>query len=88
MLAGGWAPYFLVVEFFDRCGSVDIDFVLRPRIVERYEGIKQIVERLGYETTGSVFRFERIVASPATGVGHRVEVDFLTEPEAAELCAW
>jgi len=46
------------------------------------------VERLGYETTGSVFRFERIVASPATGVGHRVEVDFLTEPEAAELCAW
>ena len=84
VLAGGWAPYFLVKEFFDHCGSVDIDFVLRPKIVERYERIKQILERLGYKPTGSVFRFERAIASPKTGVKHRVEVDFLTEPEGAE----
>jgi len=84
VLAGGWAPYFLVEGFFDHCGSVDIDFVLRPKIVERYEGIKQILERLGYETTGSVFRFERTIASRETSTEHRVEVDFLTEPEGAE----
>jgi len=84
VLAGGWAPYFLVKDFFDHCGSVDIDFVLRPKVVERYERIKQILERLGYKPTRSVFRFERVVASSKTGVKHGVEVDFLTEPEGAE----
>jgi len=84
VLAGGWAPYFLVKDFFDHCGSVDIDFVLRPKVVERYERIKQILERLGYKPTRSVFRFERVVASSKAGVKHRVEVDFLTEPEGAE----
>lgn len=84
VLAGGWAPCFLVKDFFDHCGSVDIDFVLKPKIVERYEGIKQILERLGYKPTGSVFRFERVIASSKTGVKHRVEVDFLTEPGGAE----
>jgi len=84
VLAGGWAACFLVTDFFNHCGSVDIDFVLRPRVVERYERIKQIVERLGYRPTGSVFRFERWVPSSKTGVKHKIEVDFLTEPEGAE----
>ncbi|MDH5481721.1 MAG: hypothetical protein OEY22_02415 [Candidatus Bathyarchaeota archaeon] len=84
VLAGGWAPYFLVKDFFDHCGSVDIDFVLRPKVVERYENIKQILERIGYKPTESVFRFERTVASSKTGIKHRIEVDFLTEPEGAE----
>jgi hypothetical protein len=83
VLAGGWAPYFLVRNYFDHCGSIDIDFVLKPRIVERYENIKQILERLGYMSTGSVFRFERRITSHS-GVRYRVEVDFLTEPEGAE----
>lgn len=83
VLAGGWAPYFLVRDYFDHCGSIDIDFVLKPRIVERYENIKQILERLGYTPTGSVFRFERMITSRG-GVRYRVEVDFLTEPEGAE----
>jgi hypothetical protein len=68
VLAGGWAPYFLVKDFFDHCGSVDIDFVLKPSVVERYENIKQILERLGYRPTGSVFRFERQVTSPRSNV--------------------
>jgi len=55
VLAGGWASYFLVRGYFDHCGSVDIDFVLRPRVVERYENIKQILERLGYAPTESFF---------------------------------
>jgi len=84
VLAGGWAPYFLVEGFFDHCGSVDIDFVLRPTIVERYERIKQVLERLGYKPTGSVLRFERTIVSPKTSVKYRVEVDFLTEPEGVE----
>jgi len=33
VLAGGWAPYFLVKGYFDHCGSVDIDFVLKPKVV-------------------------------------------------------
>jgi len=84
VLAGGWAAYFLVAGSFDHCGSVDIDLVLKPKVVERYERIKQIVERLGYKSKGSVFRFERSIASSKTGVRHKVEVDFLTEPEGAE----
>ena len=94
VLAGGWAPYFLVRDYFDHCGSIDIDLVLRPRIVERYERIKQIMERLGYMPTGSVFRFERLfrlsreqshgLTRASTPVEYRVEVDFLTEPEGAE----
>ncbi|MFP3985299.1 MAG: hypothetical protein ACLFU9_04960 [Candidatus Bathyarchaeia archaeon] len=94
ILAGGWAPYFLVRDYFDHCGSIDIDFVLRPRVIERYERIKQIMERLGYKPTGSVFRFERLFRSSreygegsawiSTPAEHKVEVDFLTEPEGAE----
>lgn len=84
VLAGGWAPYFLTQGYFDHCGSIDIDFVLRPRIVERYERIQRILQRLGYEPTENIFRFQRTLTSPATGNTYRVEVDFLTEPEAAE----
>jgi hypothetical protein len=84
VLAGGWAPYFLVKGYFDHCGSLDIDFVLKPKVVERYENIKQILERLGYKPTGSIFRFERIITSLKSSVSYRVEVDFLTEPEGAE----
>lgn len=84
VLAGGWAPYFLVRDYFDHCGSVDIDFVLKPKVMERYENIKQILERLGYTPTRSVFRFERTVASSRSGRAYKIEVDFLTEPEGAE----
>jgi len=71
VLAGGWAPYFLVKDYFDHCGSIDIDFVLKPKVIGRYENIKQILERLRYASTGSVFRFERRVASPKTGREYR-----------------
>ena len=84
VLAGGWAPYFLTKGYFDHCGSIDIDLVLRPKIVERYERIKQIIERLGYKPTENVFRFERSVTSPSTRRLYKVEVDFITEPEGAD----
>ena len=84
VLAGGWAPCFLTQGYFDHCGSLDIDLVLRPNIVERYERIREIVERLGYNPTENAFRFERQIASPKTRNVWRVEVDFITEPQAAE----
>jgi hypothetical protein len=85
VLAGGWAPYFLVKDYFDHCGSLDIDFVLKPTVVERYEKVKEILERLGYVSTGNVFRFERRVASPRSGTEYKIELDFLTEPESAQV---
>lgn len=36
VLAGGWAPYFLSRDYFDHCGSIDIDLVLRPQRGARY----------------------------------------------------
>lgn len=36
VLAGGWAPYFLTQGYFDHCGSIDIDLVLKPKILRRY----------------------------------------------------
>ncbi len=85
VLAGGWAPYFLTRGYFDHCGSKDIDLVLRPSIMVRYESIRQIVEELGYkETAKNPFRFEKNVRSPLDRKEYRVELDFLTEPSAAE----
>jgi hypothetical protein len=37
VLSGGWAPYFMVKDYFGHCGSIDIDFVLKPKVIERYE---------------------------------------------------
>lgn len=82
VLAGGWAPYFLTIGHFEHCGSIDIDIVLRPSVMVKYESIREIVMGLGYAPTESRFRFEKQL----TGQGNtqfRLEVDFLTEPQAA-----
>jgi hypothetical protein len=85
ILAGGWVPYFLTRQYFDHCGSKDIDLVLRPSVMPRYKSMRQIVERLGYsEVAGNPFRFERQVPSPIDKQMYRVELDFLTEPSAAQ----
>jgi hypothetical protein len=84
VLTGGWAPYFLTKNHFDHCGSKDIDLVLRPAIMTRYESIRNIIKNLGYEETPNPFRFEKNVTSPLDKREYRINVDFLTEPEAAE----
>ena len=38
-LVGGWAPYFLTQKFFSHCGSIDIDLVLKPKIMPKYSSI-------------------------------------------------
>ncbi|MGB9778589.1 MAG: hypothetical protein ACPLW8_04210 [Candidatus Bathyarchaeales archaeon] len=84
VLAGGWAPYFLTRNYFDHCGSKDIDLVLKPAIMTRYESIRQIIIELGYKETPNPFRFEKKVTSPLDKKEYTINLDFLTEPEAAE----
>lgn len=84
VLAGGWAPYFLTKNYFNHCGSKDIDLVLRPSIMVKYESIRKTVERLGYQETPNPFRFEKEVVSPLDKKEYRIGVDFLTEPKAAK----
>ncbi len=81
VLAGGWAPYFLTRSYFDHCGSMDIDLVLKPRIMKKYSGIREIVEGLGYEETRSPFRFGRKLVT-TDGKEFEMKLDFLTEPKA------
>jgi len=83
VLAGGWAPYFLTKDHFNHCGSKDMDLVLRPSIMVRYESIRKTLERLGYQGTPNPFRFEKNVVSPLDRREYRIGVDFLTEPKAA-----
>jgi len=84
VLAGGWAPYFLTKDYFDHCGSKDIDLVLKPSVMVKYESIRKTVERLGYEETSNPFRFEKNVVSPLDKKEYSIGVDFLTEPQAAK----
>jgi len=81
VLAGGWAPYFLTRGYIEHCGSVDVDLVLRPSIMVRYESIRGLVKGLGYEPTENPFRFERELRA-LDGTPFPMHLDFLTEPEA------
>ena len=84
VLAGGWAPYFLTLGYFEHCGSIDIDLVLRPSIVVRYDRILEIVvEELGYKPAEREFRFEKQLTDSKAAL-FRLELDFLTEPESAQ----
>lgn len=84
VLVGGWAPYFLTLEYFEHCGSIDIDIVLRPTVMVRYDGIREIVvDELGYAPADREFRFEKQLRDPR-GALFLLELDFLTEPESAQ----
>ena len=81
VLAGGWTPYFLTRENFDHCGSMDIDLVLRPEIMPRYENIRKIVEGLDFDETENPFRFMKNL-NDLNGEPFDIILDFLTEPDA------
>jgi hypothetical protein len=81
VLVGGWVPYFLTQGYTEHCGSIDIDLVLRPSIVVRYESIREVITTLGYEPTENPFRFERELAA-LDGTPFPMHLDLLTEPEA------
>jgi len=84
VLVGGWPPYFLTLKQFNHCGSIDIDLVLRPSIIEKYESIRKIVNRLGYQQTPNIFRFERNLSPFKTKRKFIIHLDFLTEPDVAK----
>jgi len=79
ILAGGWAPYFITKGHFDHCGSIDIDLVLKPSILRRYESIRDLITGIGFRSTSNPFTFEKEVAG-----GINVELDLLSEPEALD----
>jgi hypothetical protein len=83
VLAGGWAPYILTKGYVEHCGSIDIDLVLRPSIVVRYESIRNLVLGLGYMPTRDPFKFERELKA-LDRKPFLMSLDFLTEPEARE----
>ena len=95
VLSGGWAPYFILQRFGEadqHCGSIDIDFVLDPRLTDLrvYETIVSLIEKRGYkpyETKSGEplpYRFYRSIRSPIDGQSYTIEVDFITEPHVAK----
>jgi len=87
VLIGGWAPYFLLEKHglpeagFRHVGSIDIDLVIDPEIVdeERYATITRLLLERGYRPSPSIlYQFERAVVLPGSGREYRVGVDFLT----------
>ncbi len=78
VLAGGWAPYFITGPYFEHCGSVDIDLVLKTTILPRYESIREIVTDLGYVGENH-FRFVRRIKSPIDGNYYPIHLDFLRD---------
>jgi hypothetical protein len=84
VLVGGWPPYFLTCKHFDHCGSIDLDFVLKPTILSKYQSIKEIITGLGYKETQNIFRFERTITSNNAKRAFPIHLDFLTEPIAEQ----
>jgi len=95
VLTGGWSPYFILERFGEggqHCGSVDIDFVLNPRLIDLkvYETIVSLIEKRGYRPyvadDGEVlpYRFYRSVKSPLDDIEHVIEVDFISEPDVVK----
>ncbi|MEW5996114.1 MAG: nucleotidyl transferase AbiEii/AbiGii toxin family protein [Candidatus Micrarchaeota archaeon] len=80
VLAGGWAPYFISNRFRPHCGSIDIDFVLRTKIMEKYETIVKSILKLGYVQENE-FRFFRDVPSPVDRKQYSIHLDFLCDRE-------
>ena len=95
VLSGGWTPYFILEKFGEaneHCGSIDIDFVLDPKLADLrvYETIVSMIEKRGYKLyeteNGEVlpYRFYRSIRSPLDDQDYDIEIDFITEPQVLE----
>jgi hypothetical protein len=85
ILSGGWAPYFITKGYFNHCGSQDIDLVLRPEIMIKYETIREILEGLGYIPIAyRPFQFTRTIRSHVDGSECGIRLDLLCEKEGTE----
>ena len=83
VLSGGWAPYFISRNYFEHCGSVDIDLVLKTSVMKKYDSIKKSVFSLGYSEENP-FRFSRTIKSPVDGKDYGIHLDFLCDREGAK----
>jgi len=66
---------------FVHVGSIDIDLVVDPAIVdaEQYATIVELLLDRGYEPTpGSLYQFEKTIRSPRDGQDYPIRVDVLT----------
>lgn len=86
VLIGGWAPYLILEKFgvgagFAHVGSIDIDLVVDPAVidVEQYSTIVELLLDRRYEpVTDSLFQFQKMIPSPRSDDPHLIRVDFLT----------
>ncbi len=97
VLVGGWAPYFLLAQHqrsenrFIHVGSIDIDLAVDPAAVSEpeYATIVELLTERGYRpSTGRrgetvPHSLVRTVQSPVTHKPYAIQVDFLTNPDAA-----
>lgn len=66
---------------FTHVGSVDIDFVVNPNLVdaEQYATIVELLLDRGYTAVeDSRYQFEKPIPSPRSGTPHVIRIDFLT----------
>ncbi len=83
VLAGGWAPFFIVDGHFPHCGSIDVDLALRARIMPKYDSIRKSVIGLGY-VAENPFRFSRTLKSPVDGNDYEIHLDFLCDKKGSK----
>ena len=73
---------------FTHVGSIDIDFVVDPAIIDAdcYATIVELLLGRGYEPVkDSLFQFQKIIPSPMSRRAHLIRVDFMTpRPLAGE----
>ena len=93
VLAGGWAPYYILERFaktpgFTHCGSVDIDLVMDValREAQTYATIVQLLSRRGFQQhIEDAYRFDKTIVSPVDGQSYDIPLDFITEPTETRL---
>ncbi len=83
VLAGGWAPFFIANKFFEHCGSIDVDLILKTNVMPKYESIRKSIAGLGY-VEENPFRFSRVVKSPVDGKDYEIHLDFLCDKEGSK----
>ncbi len=85
VIVGGWAPYFLLRQFqkngndFEHTGSVDIDIVVNPEIINetQYAELETLLRGRGYEPDSKIeYSYSKRVRT-SSGREVEIRIDFL-----------